>query len=77
MAREEYGLVHGELGPDHVLVTPAGEAVMIDFEGLAYFDIEWDHAWLQMRFGDTYPTCVRSISTPTAWSSIDTRRRCP
>ena len=54
-ARRAYGLVHGELGPDHVLVTPAGEAVMIDFEGLAYFDIEWDHAWLQMRFGDTYP----------------------
>ncbi|MEU8071486.1 MULTISPECIES: aminoglycoside phosphotransferase [unclassified Micromonospora] len=54
-AREEYGLVHGELGPDHVLVTPAGEAVMIDFEGLAYFDVEWDHAWLQMRFGETYP----------------------
>lgn len=53
--REEYGLVHGELGPDHVLVTPSGEAVMIDFEGLAYFDVEWDHAWLQMRFGDAYP----------------------
>ncbi|MCW6003324.1 aminoglycoside phosphotransferase [Micromonospora sp. CPCC 205371] len=53
--REEYGLVHGELGPDHVLVTAAGEAVIIDFEGLAYFDVEWDHAWLQMRFGDTYP----------------------
>ncbi|MEU9826265.1 phosphotransferase family protein [Micromonospora chersina] len=54
IAREEYGLVHGELGPDHVLVTPAGEAVMIDFEGLTYFDVEWDHAWLQMRFGDSY-----------------------
>lgn len=54
--RQRYGLVHGELGPDHVLVTPAGEAVVIDFEGLAYFDVEWDHAWLQMRFGDTYPT---------------------
>lgn len=53
--RQRYGLVHGELGPDHVLVTPAGEAVVIDFEGLAYFDVEWDHAWLQMRFGDTYP----------------------
>ncbi|MFE9694521.1 phosphotransferase family protein [Micromonospora sp. NPDC005806] len=52
--REEYGLVHGELGPDHVLVTPADEAVMIDFEGLTYFEVEWDHAWLQMRFGDTY-----------------------
>ncbi len=53
--REQYALVHGELGPDHVLVTPTGEAVVIDFEGLAYFDVEWDHAWLHMRFGDLYP----------------------
>jgi hypothetical protein len=53
-AREAYGLVHGELGPDHVLVTTAGEAIVIDFEGLAYFDVEWDHAWLQMRFGAAY-----------------------
>ncbi|YCK37714.1 phosphotransferase [Actinomadura sp. ATCC 39365] len=53
--RERYGLVHGELGPDHVLVTPAGEPVMIDFEGLTYFDVEWEHAWLHMRFEDAYP----------------------
>ncbi|MEU4222025.1 phosphotransferase [Actinoplanes sp. NPDC026623] len=53
-AREQYGLVHGELGPDHVFVTPAGEPAMIDIEGLAYFDVEWDHAWLRMRFGDAY-----------------------
>ncbi|MFF4196804.1 phosphotransferase family protein [Nonomuraea sp. NPDC001831] len=53
--RERYGLVHGELGPDHVLVTPAGEPVMIDFEGLTYFDAEWEHAWLRMRFEDAYP----------------------
>ncbi|MET8148143.1 phosphotransferase family protein [Actinoplanes sp. NPDC049668] len=54
-AREEYALVHGELGPDHVLVTPSGEAAVIDIEGLAYFDVEWEHAWLEMRFGDAYP----------------------
>ncbi|SDM04452.1 phosphotransferase family protein [Nonomuraea jiangxiensis] len=54
-ARERYGLVHGELGPDHVFVTPVGEPVLIDFEGLTYFDVEWEHAWLQMRFGDAYP----------------------
>lgn len=54
-ARQTYGLVHGELGPDHVLVTPADEPAMIDIEGLAYFDVEWEHAWLQMRFGDAYP----------------------
>lgn len=53
--RREYALVHGELGPDHVLVTPAGEPVMIDIEGLSYFDVEWEHAWLQMRFGEAYP----------------------
>ncbi|MFI7111601.1 phosphotransferase family protein [Nonomuraea sp. NPDC050227] len=53
--RERYGLVHGELGPDHVLVTPAGDPVMIDFEGLTYFDAEWEHAWLRMRFEDAYP----------------------
>jgi aminoglycoside phosphotransferase (APT) family kinase protein len=53
--RDAYGLVHGELGPDHVLVTPAGEPALIDIEGLAYFDVEWEHAWLQMRFGAAYP----------------------
>jgi hypothetical protein len=53
--RQAYALVHGELGPDHVLVTPAGEPVMIDFEGLTYFDVEWEHAFLQVRFGDAYP----------------------
>ncbi|GAB1642670.1 phosphotransferase [Krasilnikovia sp. MM14-A1259] len=53
--RQSYVLVHGELGPDHVLVTPSGEPVMIDFEGLTYFDAEWEHAWLQLRFGTAYP----------------------
>jgi hypothetical protein len=52
--RAAYGLVHGELGPDHVLVTPDGEPVLIDIEGLTYFDVEWEHAWLRMRFGDAY-----------------------
>ncbi|MDG4801903.1 aminoglycoside phosphotransferase [Micromonospora sp. WMMD980] len=53
--RRAYALVHGELGPDHVLVTPAGEPVMIDFEGLTWFDVEWEHVWLRLRFGDDYP----------------------
>lgn len=52
--RRRFSLVHGELGPDHVLVTAAGEPVLIDIEGLAYFDAEWEHAWLAMRFGDAY-----------------------
>ncbi len=53
-ARQTYVLVHGELGPDHVFVPPSGEAVLIDIEGLAYFDVEWEHAFLQLRFGPAY-----------------------
>jgi fructosamine-3-kinase len=52
--RQAYALIHGELGPDHVLVTPDGSPVMIDFEGLTYFDVEWEHAWLQLRFREAY-----------------------
>ncbi len=52
--RFEHGLVHGELGPDHVLVTPSGEPVLIDVEGLMFFDAEWEHAFLRLRFGDLY-----------------------
>jgi phosphotransferase family enzyme len=54
-ARETYALIHGELGPDHVLVTAAGEPVLIDIEGLTYFDVEWEHAFVEMRFGEAYP----------------------
>ncbi|WP_328957365.1 phosphotransferase [Kitasatospora purpeofusca] len=50
-----YGLVHGELGPDHVLVDAAGEPVLIDIEGLMHFDVEWEHVFLRIRFGDQYP----------------------
>lgn len=39
--RQVYGLVHGELRPDHVLLTSRGEAALIDIEGTAYFDVEW------------------------------------
>ena len=54
-ARQAYALVHGELGPDHVLLGPAGESVLIDIEGVTWFDVEWEHAWLRMRFGNAYP----------------------
>ena len=60
MPRQTYALVHGELGPDHVLVAPSGEPVLIDIEGLAFFDVEWEHAWLQMRFRDAYP-CLQPV----------------
>ncbi|MET9229574.1 phosphotransferase [Lentzea sp. NPDC003310] len=51
--REEYGLIHGELGPDHVLVAD-GRPVLIDIEGVMFFDVEWEHVFLEMRFGPHY-----------------------
>lgn len=52
--RSEYGLIHGELGPDHILVDAVGRPVLMDIEGLMYFDIEWEHAFLEMRFRRHY-----------------------
>ncbi len=52
--RAQYGLIHGELGPDHVLIDDRNQPVLIDIEGLMFFDIEWEHAFLQLRFKDYY-----------------------
>lgn len=51
--RTEHGLIHGELGPDHVLVAD-GRPVLIDIEGTMFFDVEWEHAFLELRFGPHY-----------------------
>lgn len=52
--RTEYGLIHGELGPDHVLVDDHDEPVLIDIEGVMFFDVEWEHVFLELRFGGGY-----------------------
>ncbi|MCW3842906.1 aminoglycoside phosphotransferase family protein [Micromonospora yasonensis] len=52
--RSGYALIHGELGPDHVLVDDHDRPVLIDIEGVMFFDPEWEHAFLELRFGDTY-----------------------
>ena len=54
-ARREYGVIHGELGPDHVLIDDAGRPVLIDIDGAMVFDVEWEHAFLELRFGEHYP----------------------
>jgi hypothetical protein len=53
--RPANGLIHGELGPDHVLLDDAGEPVLIDIEATMHFDVEWEHSFLELRFGDFYP----------------------
>lgn len=52
--RARHGLVHGELGPDHVLLDAGGHPALIDIEGLMYFDAEWEHVFLRIRFGSHY-----------------------
>ncbi|GLY87653.1 aminoglycoside phosphotransferase [Actinoallomurus iriomotensis] len=59
LPRAECGLIHGELGPDHVLVSADGRAVLIDIEGLMYFDVEWEHVFLRIRFGERYAALSR------------------
>jgi Phosphotransferase enzyme family len=51
---ERYSLVHGELGPDHVRIDPLAGPVLIDIEGLMWADVEWEHAFLELRFGRHY-----------------------
>jgi hypothetical protein len=53
--RSSHGLIHGELGPDHVLIDDSGQPVLIDIEGTMFFDIEWEHVFLQLRFREAYP----------------------
>ncbi|MEU1231160.1 phosphotransferase [Streptomyces sp. NPDC005828] len=62
--RTEYGLIHGELGPDHVLVDGDGRPVLIDIEGLMHFDIEWEHVFLRLRFGEHYAALSRQGLDP-------------
>jgi hypothetical protein len=57
--RAASALIHGELGPDHVLVDRRGEPVLIDIEGAMYFDIETEHVWMRMRFGEHYAKLSR------------------
>lgn len=52
--RTAAALIHGELGPDHVLLDRHGEPVLIDIEGAKYFDVEVEHVWTRMRFGEHY-----------------------
>ncbi|WP_051108697.1 aminoglycoside phosphotransferase family protein [Paenibacillus daejeonensis] len=52
--RTDYGWIHGELGPDHILINEKLEPYLIDIEGAMFFDLEHEHSFLEMRFGEDY-----------------------
>jgi hypothetical protein len=37
-----------------VLVDRRGNPVLIDIEGLLWCDVEWEHVFLRLRFGEHY-----------------------
>ncbi len=67
-ARTSYGLVHGELGPDHILLDRNADPVLIDIEGLLYFDAEWEHVFARMRFGEHYSRLASPALDPDRMS---------
>ena len=51
--RAEYGSSTASLGQITCSSTCA-EPVLIDIEGLMFFDVEWEHVFLRLRFGPLY-----------------------
>ncbi|MFD8672294.1 phosphotransferase family protein [Streptomyces seoulensis] len=66
--RATYSLVHGELGPDHILLTPDADPALIDIESLTHADPEQEHAYLRLRFGPHYAPLARPTLDPTRLS---------
>ncbi|WP_342760326.1 phosphotransferase [Paenibacillus sp. PK3_47] len=52
--RRQYRFIHGELGPDHILFNEKLEPYLIDIEGAMFFDMEYEHCFLDLRFGEYY-----------------------
>lgn len=66
--RTHYRFIHGELGPDHVLVNDKLEPVLIDIEGAMFFDIEHEHSFLALRFGQYYRFLKNNTLDPNRMS---------
>lgn len=50
--RNTYTLIHGELGPNHVMVDKNNQAYLIDIEGAKFYDVEEENSFMKMRFGN-------------------------
>lgn len=48
--RKEYTFIHGELGPNHVIVDKDNNAYLIDIEGARFYDVEEELSFLDIRF---------------------------
>jgi len=73
--RAEHSLIHGELGPDHILVDRTGRPVLIDIEGMMFFDVEWEHVFLRIRFGADYPQLRAGGLDERRWALYDLAMR--
>jgi hypothetical protein len=56
--RDYRGRAPGKVSFDHVLVDADGHPVIIDIESLMYFDVEWEHAHMQVRLGRDWARTV-------------------
>jgi aminoglycoside phosphotransferase (APT) family kinase protein len=53
--RNFFQLIHGELGPEHILIRPQSNTpCFVDVDGAQFNDVEMEHALLSFRFGDDY-----------------------
>lgn len=46
----EYTFIHGELGPNHVIVDKDNKSFLIDIEGAKFCDVEEENSFLKIRF---------------------------
>jgi hypothetical protein len=44
-------LIHGECSPEHILINQAEAVYFIDYEGLKFFDLEFEHSLLKVITG--------------------------
>jgi hypothetical protein len=53
--RDSFRLIHGELGPEHILIRQENNTpCFVDIDGAHFSDVEMEHALLNFRFGDDY-----------------------
>ena len=57
--RSSYHFIHGELGPEHIMVDGTGKAYFIDIDSAAFFDLEYEHSYLRWRWGEEYAWFAR------------------